>query len=213
MEISELKASHRKSSGKGVSRRLRREGMTPAVFYGPKSEPVLLAVNSTDLKKILKGKEENIFINLQIVNGGNMEKFTLIKELQIDPVSRRFLHVDFCEIDMERAITLDVPIHFKGQAIGIDNGGELHHIKREIKVSCLFTVLPEFVEVDVSGLDIGDSVKVQDIKLPDGVNVLDPQDMIIASVAAPKAVVKTEAVEEEQEGEVVETPEEEEKGK
>jgi large subunit ribosomal protein L25 len=161
------------------------------------------------LKKILKGKEENIFINLQIDDGGQREKFTLIKELQIDPLSRRFLHVDFCEIDMEHAITVDVPIHFKGQAIGIDNGGDLHHIKREIKVSCLFTVLPEFVEVDVSALDIGDSIKVQDIKLPDGVNVLDPQDTIIASVTAPKAVVKAETVEEGEEQEAVETPEEE----
>ena len=207
MEISELKASQRKTSGKGVSRRLRKEGMTPAVFYGPNSEPVLLSVNSTDLKKILKGKEENIFINLLIGNGAQMQKFTLIKELQIDPVSRKFLHVDFCEIDMEHAITVDVPIHFKGEAIGIDNGGDLHHIKREIKVSCLFTVLPEFVEVDISGLNIGDSIKVQDIKLPDGVNILDPQETIIASVTAPKAVVKAETVEEEQEA--VETPEEE----
>jgi len=207
MEISQLKASLRKASGKGVSRRFRKEGLTPAVFYGPKTEPVLLTVNSSELKNILKGKEENIFINLQIVNGGQMEKFTLIKEMQIDPVSRKFLHVDFCEIDMEHAITVDVPIHFKGQAIGIDNGGDLHHIKREIKVSCLFTVLPEFVEVDISALDIGDSIKVQDIELPVGVNVLDPQETIIASVTAPKAVVKAETVEEEQEA--VETPEEE----
>jgi large subunit ribosomal protein L25 len=199
MEISELKANLRKTSGKGVARRLRKDGMTPAVFYGPKAEPVLLAVNSSDLKKILRGKEENIFINLLIGNGVQMEKFTLIKELQIEPLSRKFLHVDFYEIDMEHAITLDVPIHFKGQAIGVENGGDLHHIRREIKVSCLFTVLPEFVEVDISALEIGDSIKVQDIKLPDGVNVLDPQDMIIASVTAPKAVVKAEPVEEEQE--------------
>jgi len=206
MEISELKASLRNTSGKGVSRRLRKDGLTPAVFYGPKTEAVLLAVNSSDLMKILKGKEENIFINLLIGNDGQMEKFTLIKELQIDPVSRKFLHVDFCEIDMEHAITVDVPIHFKGEAIGIDNGGDLHHIRREIKVSCLFTVLPEFVEVDISGLGIGDSIKVQDIKLPDGVNVLDPHDTIIASVTAPRAVVKAEPVEEQ---EAVETPEEE----
>jgi large subunit ribosomal protein L25 len=107
---------------------------------------------------------------------------------------------------MEHAITVDVPIHFKGQAIGVENGGDLHHIRREIKVSCLFTVLPEFVEVDLSGLNIGDSVKVQEIKLPDGVNVLDPHDTIIASVTAPRVVAKAEPVGEEQEA--VETPEE-----
>jgi len=206
MEISELKASLRTTSGKGVSRRFRKEGLTPAVFYGPKTEAVLLTVNSSDLMKILKGKEENIFINLLIGNDGQMEKFTLIKELQIDPLSGKFLHVDFCEIDMEHAITVDVPIHFKGQAIGVENGGDLHHIRREIKVSCLFTVLPEFVEVDISGLNIGDSIKVQEIKLPDGVNVLDPHDTIIVSVTAPRVVVKAEPVVEEQEA--AETPEE-----
>jgi large subunit ribosomal protein L25 len=207
MQISELKASLRTASGKGVSRRFRREGLTPAVFYGPKSEAVLLTVNSSDLMKVLKGKEENIFINLLIGTGKKMEKFTLIKELQIDPLSGKFLHVDFCEIDMEHAITVDVPIHFKGHAIGVDNGGDLHHVKREIKVSCLFTVLPEFVEIDISGLNIGDSIKVQDIKLPDGVNVLDPHDTIIASVTAPRIVEKAEPVVEEQEA--AETPEEE----
>ena len=206
MEISELKASLRTTSGKGVSRRFRKEGLTPAVFYGPKTEAVLLTVNSSDLMKILKGKEENIFINLLIGNGRKMEKFTLIKELQIDPLSGKFLHVDFCEIEMEHAITVDVPIHFKGQAIGVENGGDLHHIRREIKVSCLFTVLPEFVEVDISGLNIGDSIKVQEIKLPDGVNVLDPHDTIIVSVTAPRVVVKAEPVVEEQEA--AETPEE-----
>jgi large subunit ribosomal protein L25 len=206
MEISELKASLRTTSGKGVSRRFRKEGLTPAVFYGPKTEAVLLTVNSSDLMKILKGKEENIFINLLIGNGKKMTKFTLIKELQIDPLSGKFLHVDFCEIDMEHAITVDVPIHFKGQAIGVENGGDLHHIRREIKVSCLFTVLPEFVEVDISGLNIGDSIKVQEIKLPDGVNVLDPHDTIIVSVTAPRVVVKAEPVVEEQEA--AETPEE-----
>ncbi len=209
MEISELKASLRTTSGKGVSRRFRKAGLTPAVFYGPKSETVLLTVNSSDLTKILKGKEENIFINLQIGNGSKMEKFTLIKELQIDPLSGNFFHVDFCEIDLEHAITIDVPIHFKGQAVGVDNGGDLHHIRREIKVSCLFTALPEFIEVDISSLNIGDSIKVQDVKLPDGVNVLDPQDTIIASVTAPRIVVTAEPAAAEEEA-AAETPEEEE---
>jgi large subunit ribosomal protein L25 len=186
--------------------------MTPAVFYGPKSDPLLLAVSSSDLTKILKGKEENIFINLRIGNGSPTEKFTIIKELQIDPVSGRFLHIDFYEIDTERAITLDVPIHFKGHAIGVDNGGELHHIKRDIKVSCLFSVLPDYVEVDVSTLNIGDSIKVAEVTLPEGVNVLDAPETIIASVAAPRAFAKEEVapVEEGQEPEAAEAPTEEE---
>lgn len=197
MEISELKASHRKDIGKGVARRLRKDGFVPAVVYGSKTEPVLLSVNSAELMKILKGKEENVFINLRVDNGKKTEKFTLIKELQIEPVSGKYLHIDFFEIDKKQAITLDIPIHFTGEAAGVETGGDLHHIKRDIKVSCLFTELPEFVEVDVSGLNIGDSIKVHDIKLPEGITVLDPEDTIIASVTAPKVTVKVEEIEEQ----------------
>ena len=198
MEISELKARLRKDAGKGVARRLRKDGMVPAIFYGPKTEPVLLAVNSSDLRKLLKGKEENVFINLIVENGKIIQKFTLIKELQIEPVSRKFLHVDFYEIDMEQTMTLDIPIHFTGEAMGVETGGDLHYVKRDIKVSCLFAVLPEFIEVDVSGLQIGDSIKVQDIKLPDGITVLDTEDTILASVSAPKTAVKAEPGEEQE---------------
>jgi large subunit ribosomal protein L25 len=208
MEISELKASRRKDTGKGIARRLRKDGFVPAVVYGSKTEPVLLSVNSAELMKILKGKEENVFINLHVDNGNKIEKFTLIKELQIEPVSRKFLHVDFFEIDKKQAMTIDIPIHFTGVAPGVETGGELHHIKRDIKVSCLFAVLPDFVEVDVSGLNIGDSIKVHDIKLPEGITVLDPEDTIIASVTAPKVTVKVEQAEaEEQEQEPEESQE------
>ncbi len=206
MEISELKASYRKDIGKGFARRLRKDGFVPAVVYGSKTEPVLLSVNSAELMKILKGKEENVFINLHVDNGKKIEKFTLIKELQIEPVSGKFLHIDFFEIDKKQAITLDIPIHFTGVAPGVETGGDLHHVKRDIKVSCLFAVLPEFVEVDVSGLNIGDSIKVHDIKLPEGITVLDPEDTIIASVTAPKVTVKVEQVEEQEQ--VTEEPQE-----
>jgi large subunit ribosomal protein L25 len=198
MEISELKARLRKDTGKGVARRLRKDGMVPAIFYGPKTESVLLEVNSSDLRKLLKGKEENVFINLIVENGKIIQKFTLIKELQIEPVSRKFLHVDFYEIDMEKTMTLDIPIHFTGDAIGVETGGDLHYVKRDIKVSCLFAVLPEFIEVDVSGLQIGDSIKVQDVKLPDGVTVLDTEDTILATISAPKTAVKAEPGEEQE---------------
>lgn len=198
MEISELKARLRMDAGKGVARKLRKDGLVPAIFYGSKTEPIRLAVNSADLIKLLKDKEENVFINLLIENGEKIKKFTMIKELQIDPVSRKFRHVDFCEVDMKRTMTIDVPIHFTGTAAGVETGGELHHVKRDIKISCLFSALPNFVEVDVSGLQIGDSLKVNDIKLPDGVTVLDPEDTIIASVAAPKTGVKAERTEGEE---------------
>jgi len=195
MEISELKAILRNNVGKGFARRLRKSGLVPAVVYGHKQDTLLLTVNSSELTKLLKGKEENVFINLLVANGKIIEKFTLIKELQINPVNGKFIHVDFCEIDKNQAITLDIPIHFTGEAIGVEAGGDLHHVKREIRVSCLFSVLPDFVEVNVSQLQIGDSIKVQDLKLPEGITVLDQEDTILASITAPKITVKAETVE------------------
>jgi len=207
MEISELKATLRKDAGKGIARRLRKSGLVPAVVYGHKKDTLLLAVNSSELTKILKGKEENVFINLRVENGKIVEKFTLIKELQLNPVSGKFLHVDFCEIDKQQAITLDIPVHFTGEAVGVETGGDLHHVKREIKVLCLFAMLPDFIEVDVSHLNIGDSIKVRDLKLHEGITVLDHEDTILASVTAPKTTVKAEIIEEQEQAPAEESQE------
>ena len=184
MEINELKANIRSQSGKGTARQLRSAGFMPAVFYGPKSESIRLSVNSSELKKILKGKEETVFIKLLIGNGQDVEKLSMIKELQIEPLSGKFLHADFYEISMDQKVTFDVAIHFTGVPTGVEiGGGELHHLKRELKISCLPTVLPDFIEVDVKNLDIGESLKVQDIKLMDGITVIDAEDTAIATVS------------------------------
>jgi large subunit ribosomal protein L25 len=183
MEINELKVHIRDRHGKGPARRLRMEGSIPAVFYGPKSESMQLAVNAKALMKLLKDKEENVFIKLLIGDENSIEKLSMIKEIQTDPLSKRLVHADFYEIRMDQKITFDIPIHFVGQPVGIDNGGELHHLKRDVKVSCLPGNLPDFIEVDVSGLDIGDAVRVQDIKIAEGIIILDPEDAAIATVS------------------------------
>ena len=163
--------------------------MIPAVFYGRGEEAIPLSVNAADLLKIIKKKKNNIFIKLLIEGEKQQEKLSLIKELQIEPVSRRFYHADFYEIRMDRKLTLDIPIHFAGTPVGVQNGGELQHLKRELKVSCLPSDLPDFIDVDVSGLDIGNSLKVQDIKVPEGITVLDPGDVGVAMVAIVKVSV------------------------
>jgi large subunit ribosomal protein L25 len=199
MEATELKAFTRKETGKGPARRFRKEGLIPAVFYGRGEESILLSLNAAELKKIIKEKKENIFIKL-IVEGENqhLEKLSLIKELQIEPVSRRFYHADFYEIRMDRKLMIDVPLHFVGIPAGVQNGGELQHLKRDLKVSCLPTILPDFIEVDVSGLDIGNSIRVQDIKVLEGITVLDPGDVGVAMVAVVKVFVpQVEAAAEE----------------
>ncbi|MEI8172110.1 MAG: 50S ribosomal protein L25/general stress protein Ctc [Deltaproteobacteria bacterium] len=195
MEVSELNVHVRNQSGKGHSRRLRVKGFIPAVFYGPKSESIQLAVNTSELIKLLKSKEENVFIKLLIDDGKNMEKLSMIKEIQTDPLTKRLLHADFYEIRMDQMITFDIPIHFIGVPVGIDNGGELHHLKRDLKVSCLPGKLPDFIEVDVSSLDIGDAIRVQDIKIADDITILDPEDAPIATVSTTRVTREGEAAE------------------
>ncbi len=192
MEAIELKACVRKETGKGPARRFRKKGLTPAVFYGRGEEAIHLSVNVTDLSKIIKTKKENIFIKLLIEGEKRLEKLTMIKELQIEPVSRRFYHADFYEIRMDHKLTVDIPLRFVGTPIGIENGGELQHLKRDMKVSCLPSALPDFIDVDVSGLDIGSSIKIQDLQVPDGVEVLDPGDVGVAIVAFAKVSVPEE---------------------
>ncbi|MDP2268722.1 MAG: 50S ribosomal protein L25 [Deltaproteobacteria bacterium] len=192
MEINELNALVRVGSGKGHSRRLRKEGLIPAVFYGPGTEAILLDVNSAELMSLRK-KEEKGFIKLMIAGQDNkFEKLAVLKELQIEPLSRRMVHADFYEITMDHEFTFEIPIHFSGKPKGVDEGGELHLLKRELKVSCLPGARPESVNADISSLQVGDSFKVRDLAPSDGVIVLDHEDTVIATVSAPKAIVKPE---------------------
>ncbi len=198
MEATELKACIRNESGKGPARRYREKGLIPAVFYGRGQDAILLSVNAADLLKIVKEKKKNIFINLIVEGKPRLEKLSLIKELQIEPVSRRFYHADFYEIRMDHKLTIDIPLRFVGIPVGVTNGGELQHLKRDLKVTCLPSDLPDSIDLDVSGLDIGNSIKVQDIKVPDGIEVLDPGDVGVAMVAIVKvSVPQAEVVAEE----------------
>jgi len=193
MEITDLAAQVRKEQKKGPARRLRQQGFVPAIFYGGNTENMQLAVKSIDLQKLRKEKKVHAFIKLIIDDGGKkLEKLSLIKELQIQPLTGKLFHADFYEVDMKKKLAFDVTLNFVGKAIGVENGGELQHIKREIKVLCLPTDLPDHIDVDITAIEIGHSIKVKDIKIPEGLTHLDPPDAAVVSVAAVK-VVKAEA--------------------
>ena len=205
MEVTELNARIREVAGKGYSRRFRSDGLLPAVFYGPGTETILLTVGIADLTNLRK-KAENTFIRLIINDQVNrLEKLSILKELQIEPVSRRYIHADFYEISMDHKMTFDIPVHLSGKSIGVIEGGELHHLKRELKVSCLPAMRPEFIAVDISGLQIGNSFKVQDIAPIEGATILDTDDVVIATVSVMKVVKQateeTETVESSAEAE------------
>jgi large subunit ribosomal protein L25 len=197
MEVTDLTAQVRKEQKKGPARRLRQAGLVPAIFYGRSAENILLAVKNDELVKLHKDKKDHAFIKLIIDDGKQkIEKLSLIKELQVQPLTGKFYHADFYEVDMKHKLTFDVSLRFVGKAIGVENGGELQHIKREVKVSCLPAHLPEAIEIDVSALDIGDSIKVKEMKLPEGLSILDQADSAVVAVAAIK-VVKATPTEEE----------------
>jgi large subunit ribosomal protein L25 len=193
MEVTDLAAQVRKEQKKGPAHRLRKSGFVPAVFYGRSAENMLLAVKNDALVKIHKDKKDHAFIKLIIDDGKKkIEKLSLIKELQVQPLTGRFYHADFYEIDMKHKLTVDVTLHLVGKPVGVDMGGELQHIKREVKVSCLPADLPDHIDVDVTKLDIGDSYKIKDIVPPQGVTILDSPDAAVAAVAVIR-VAKVEA--------------------
>ena len=138
MERIELQATVRKSVGNGPARSLRRSGQIPAVLYGPKTEPILLSVSIKSLENALKqGNVFQIILDLVIQNGKKITKPAMIRELQTHPVSGNFIHIDFYEIDMKRQIKVMVPVITKGQSVGVEQGGMLNIVRRELELLCL----------------------------------------------------------------------------
>ncbi|MCX5908558.1 MAG: 50S ribosomal protein L25, partial [Deltaproteobacteria bacterium] len=174
----------------------------PAIFYGQHTQAMMLAVKAAELRKIQRGGAENVFIRLLFNEDDKItEKLSMIKELQKNPLTGRPHHVDFYEISMDHSFTFVLPLHFSGVPVGVENGGDLQHLKREIKVSCLPTVLPDAIIVDIQGLDIGDSLKIGELVIPDGITILDHADVAVVAVSAKKEAKVAEAEEEEKEEE------------
>ncbi|MFO8089323.1 MAG: 50S ribosomal protein L25/general stress protein Ctc [Desulfatiglandaceae bacterium] len=200
-----IAADVRKTTGKGAARKLRREGRIPAVLYGRKNEPIMLAVDTVSLERLLRqGAGESSLIDIQVQRENNADRHTVIlKELQIDPVKQFFRHADFHEIAMDEEITLEIPIELTGTPAGVEEGGILENIRRYLTVSCLPDKLVDKISVDVSDMGIGDSLHIKDIPLPSGLTVQEEEDLAVATIAAPSIEAEPEAeeAEEEHEGE------------
>lgn len=205
MDLIELKTKIRTTTGNGPARRLRMSGQIPAVLYGPKTEPVLLSVNKSDLELVFKkGGIGQVILNLVIQkNGETLTMPAMIKELQTHPVSRNFIHIDFYEIKMDQKITAKIPVVTIGKAKGVELGGMVQIIRRELEVECLPLEVPESIEIDISDLDIGDSIHVGDISLEGEIEILEEDDYTVVTVLSPKMEEEPEE-EEEAEGEEAE---------
>jgi large subunit ribosomal protein L25 len=206
LELIELKTNIRTAVGNGPARRLRQAGQIPAVLYGPGTESVLLSVNISDIDMVLKkGRIGQVLLNLVIPNNGETStKTVMVKELQLHPVSRDFLHIDFYEVSMDRKIMVNIPVTTTGKSKGVEIGGILQIIRRELEVQCLPLNVPESIEIDITNLDIGDSVHVGDISRQSEFEFLDDEHFTVVTIISPKIEEEEEPEEEEaEEGEEV----------
>lgn len=195
-ESARLTARTRTASGKGAARQLRRNGQLPAVVYGRRDEAESLALDTHELSRLLsRVHAATTVIDLEV--DGGKPRPVLIREIQRHPYRPQLLHVDFFEIRSDVKIRVPVPVHLLETPAGVEMGGMLQFLRHELEVECLPNEIPSGFEVDVSGLEIGDSLHVSDVD-PGGVAILDDETVTICTVVPPAlAEEEEEAVDED----------------
>ena len=197
MKGKSLNIELRKESGKNISRRMRQAGYIPGVVYSH-GESELVKIQKKDFTALFKDHiSESVIFELHYKGKKENDQMAFIKEYQADPVTGDILHLDLFKVTAGEKIQTLVPIKIVGSAVGVNMGGILESGEREIEVECLPKDLPEEIEVDVSMLDIGDSIHVKDLKLGDTIQIMTNAESVIAAVHLLKVAVEEEEVEEE----------------
>jgi large subunit ribosomal protein L25 len=187
-----LKAVTRSGSGKGGARKLRASGLVPAVVYGRGDETLAISVDAHEARLLFQTiSVENTLVDLSL-DGESIQ--TLVREVQVHPYRPELIHIDFYRVQTGVKLDLEIPVHLIGTPIGVKmNGGVVQQIIHELPVRTVPSLIPESFEVDVSELNVGDSIHVSDLTLPEGVEVkLDP-DQTVCSIVVPKGLVTEEA--------------------
>ena len=195
MEIVSVTVDKRSEAGKGPARRARASGKIPGVFYGPNQrEAITLQVDEKEFAKKIAVLEGSALIQFDSLAPELKSRMVLLREVQSHPVSGAVLHADFYEVDLTKKLEVTVALHFTGKAIGVEAGGILQPIVREITVKCLPTEIPAFIEVDVSELGIHDSIHVEELKVPERIEPVYETNFTIVTVTPPTVEeVKVEA--------------------
>lgn len=175
-----------RTAGKHYSRQARTGGNVPAVIYGPKTEPINVLTDEVTLRKYMGRKFESTIFSLKSEDSSLNSMDVILRDIQVHPVSRRPLHVDFYAPDMTKPVRVNVEIRLTGKPAGLAEGGVLEHLLRDIEVEVLPTNIPEEILADVSELGLGDVLHVSDLKLGEGVRVMSLPTLTIATVAVPK---------------------------
>lgn len=192
-----MQAQKRETTGKGNARKLRTTGRVPAVVYGPDQDTISLSLDSKEAVHLFQSiSVENTLVDLKI-DGGD-EIMTLVREIQVHPYRNELLHVDFFQIQKGVRLEVEIPIHLNGIPEGVKHsGGVLQQVIHEMPVMVLPSKIPESIEVDVTGLEMNDSIHVSDLELDEDVEPLFDGDRTVATVVAPKVLASDEDEEEE----------------
>ena len=196
-----LAASRRHETGKGAARRLRAAGQVPAILYGKDQETVSLTLNAREALSLFHSiSVENTIVNVRI-DDDKEELETLVREIQMHPYRPDIVHVDFYCIERGVALEVEIPANYNGTPKGVRDGGVLEVILHEFRVKCIPSKIPESIEIEITHLDIGDSIHASEISMEEGVELLTDPGQTICLVSAPRAEEEVEVEEELEEGE------------
>ena len=206
MELIDLKAELRQEIGKGVARSLRRNEKVPAIVYGAKVDPVMLSVGAPEFDKIVRDNGlQGVFLRLNVGGESKKTRTVMLKEVQMDVFQKEYLHIDFHEIDMDEKVTVSVPVVAVGDAKGVkEGGGVLQIIRRELDVICKPADVPEEISIDVSAMEIGDAVHVEEITLDGEIEIPHEVDFTVITLVPPTAEEQVEEDEDLLDEEVIE---------
>ncbi|MGK2740404.1 50S ribosomal protein L25/general stress protein Ctc [Tepidicaulis sp. LMO-SS28] len=200
-EVRTLEAAARERAGKGAARAVRREGRIPAVIYGDKQAPELISLPKNEIERLWNtGTFMSHLVDIEV--NGKKER-AIPRDVQLDPVLDFVVHIDFLRLGKDATIDVEVPVHFVNEEAspGLKRGGVLNIVRHDVELSCPAEEIPEFIEIDVTGLEIGDSIHISSVKLAKGVKpTITDRDFTIATIAAPAGLVSSEAEAEEGEG-------------
>lgn len=206
MALVELTAQVRRETGKGAAHKIRRDGYLPAIVYGPGQDNVMIAVEAREVDRLLRHTADRSFlIDLKLSGEGASDMKVLMKEIQRDPVTSAPMHLDLLSVSMDRPVQLTVPLHFTGVPVGVRiGGGFLDHVLRQVEVECLPDQIPDYIEIDVTEMDIGDSLHAADL-VKEGIDIVTPGDRVVAAVHGKSAAtLAAEAAEDETAAEAAE---------
>jgi len=190
-----LEVSRRERAGKEIAKKLRRDGKIPAVVYGGHREAVPITVDRKAVSELIQKSDHGVrSIFLLKMSGTDQQRHAMIKDIQINPITRKMTHIDFIRVVMDEKVRLTVPVHLSGTSIGVKEGCVLDFQVRDIHIECFPNQIPDSIDVDISGVEMHKYLRVSDIHFPEGVKVLEDLDRVVVGVTHARAEIVAEPV-------------------